>query len=77
MARGAKVVQADDIAIPMDILRASASGGADLVMADVGLDIAGLIPGMPAERISVPVGACGHGEGRHAAVKASKGGAQD
>ena len=77
MARGAKVVQADDIEIAMDILRASASGGADLVMADVALDIAGLISAMTAERISVPVVACGMGNDSHAAVNAIKAGAKE
>ncbi len=77
VSRGAKVTQADDVDIAMNLLRANASGGADLAMVDVALDIGGLISDMTAERISVPVVACGMGDDSSAAVGAIKAGAKE
>jgi len=77
VSRGAKVTQADDVDIAMNLLRANASGGADLAMVDVALDIGGLISNMTDERISVPVVACGMGDDSSAAVGAIKAGAKE
>jgi len=74
MARGAKVSQADDVAAGLDTLRAQ---GADLVMIDVGCDIRTLITSLEAERISVPVVACGIASDASAAVRAIKAGAKE
>jgi DNA-binding NtrC family response regulator len=73
--RGAKVVQADDIATALRILRAGK--GADLVLADVKLDVASLIQNLESERIAVPVIACGVGNDTRAAVAAIKAGAKE
>ncbi len=73
--RGAKVIQADDIATALRILRAGK--GADLVLADVKLDVASLIQHLESERISVPVIACGVGNDTRAAVAAIKAGAKE
>jgi DNA-binding NtrC family response regulator len=73
--RGAKVIQADDIATALRILRAGK--GADLVLADVKLDVASLIQNLESERIAVPVIACGVGNDTRAAVAAIKAGAKE
>ncbi len=73
--RGAKVVQADDIATALRILRSGK--GADLVLADVKLDVARLIQNLESERIAVPVIACGVGNDTRAAVAAIKAGAKE
>ncbi len=73
--RGAKVIQADDIATALRILRAGK--GADLVLADVKLDVASLIQHLESERIAVPVIACGVGNDTRAAVAAIKAGAKE
>ena len=57
MSKGAKVAQANSIDDAMNALRTGQ--GADLVMIDVKLDIAGLIKRLQGERIVVPVVACG------------------
>ena len=75
MQRGAKVVQADSIAGGLDIVRGGP--GADLIMADVALDLAGLIAALTAERIHVPVVACGIETDSRAAVAAIKAGAKE
>ena len=54
-----------------------AGAGADLVLVDVGLDVAGLISNMQAERIAVPVVACGVGNSTRSAVAAIKAGARE
>jgi two-component system, response regulator FlrC len=77
VSRGAKVTQADDVDIAMELLRANVSGGADLAMVDVALDVGGLISDMSAERISVPVVACGMANDSSAAVDAIKAGAKE
>jgi two-component system, response regulator FlrC len=75
MARGARVAQADTIDAALATLRAG--NGADLVMIDVRLDIARLVESLRAERIIVPVVACGVGTDAEAAVRAIKAGAKE
>jgi len=75
MSRGAKVSQVDDVTAALGTLRAG--HGADLVMVDVGLDIAGLVSSLKVERIHVPVVACGIGTDTAAAVRAIKAGAKE
>src|SRR5258708_17114509 len=75
MSGGAKVSQVDDVAGALASLRAG--HGADLLMVDVGLDIAGLVTSLRAERIHVPVVACGIGTDTAAAVRAIKAGAKE
>jgi DNA-binding NtrC family response regulator len=74
MARGAKVRQAEDVPSGLEVLRAQ---GADLVMIDVKRDIKGLIDSLEAERITVPVVACGIASDASAAVRAIKAGAKE
>jgi two-component system, response regulator FlrC len=73
--RGARVAHAPTIDEAMDALRAGR--GADLVMADVRLDIAVLVASLAAERIHVPVIACGVDSDAAAAVRAIKAGAKE
>jgi DNA-binding NtrC family response regulator len=75
LSRGAKVAQVDDIATGMNALRSGQS--ADLIMIDVGLDIGTLVVALKAERIHVPVVACGIGADAAAAVRAIKAGAKE
>jgi DNA-binding NtrC family response regulator len=75
ISRGAKVAQVDDIATGMNALRSGRS--ADLIMVDVNLDIGALILALKAERIHVPVVACGIGADAAAAVRAIKAGAKE
>ena len=73
--RGAKVQQVDTENAALEALRAGK--GADLIMADVSLDIAKLIGDLESERISVPVVACGVGNDTQSAVKAIRAGAKE
>ena len=75
MQRGAKVMQADGITQALDVLRSGQ--GADLVMCDVAFDIEQLIAAMKAERIHLPVVACGIETDSRAAVAAIKAGAKE
>ncbi len=75
MSRGAKVSHADDLRAAMAALRSGQ--GADLLMVDVTLDVGLLIENLLAERISVPVVACGIGTDAEAAVKAIRAGAKE
>ncbi len=75
LARGAKVAQVDDVDLAMAALRNGQ--GADLVMIDVGLDIANLVAALKVERIHLPVIACGIGSDASAAVRAIKAGAKE
>ena len=68
MQRGAKVIQADGITQAMEVMRSGQ--GADLVMCDVAYDIAQLLEAMKAERIHLPVVACGVETDSRAAVAA-------
>ena len=75
MSRGAKVATIGDID---GALRALRDGkGADLVMIDVRLDVSRLVGGLEAERIVVPVVACGIGNDAQAAVRAIRAGAKE
>ena len=51
--------------------------GADLLMIDIRLDVGSMIGSLKAERISIPVVACGIGTDPGAAVKAIRAGAQE
>ncbi len=75
LAQGAKVAQADDVATALTTLRNGQ--GADLAMVDVHLDIAGFVAALKAERICVPVVACGIEADTTAAVRAIKAGARE
>ena len=75
MARGASVAHVPDIDSALTALRSGQ--GADLVMIDVKLNVAELILALKAERISVPVVACGIGNDSNAAVRAIKAGAKE
>ncbi|MBP2227729.1 DNA-binding NtrC family response regulator [Azospirillum agricola] len=75
MKRGAKVSHTDSIEGALTALRAAA--GADLVMIDVKLDIATFIDSLKAERITIPVVACGIGTDAAAAVRAIRAGAKE
>jgi len=73
--RGAKVAHIDSIAGALNALRNGQ--GADLVMCDVVMDIGALIASLKAERIMVPVVACGIGTDAAAAVRAIRSGAKE
>jgi len=73
--RGAEIAQVDSPAAAIAHLRAGR--GADLVFADIGIDIRALVDGLAAERIAVPVVACGTGNDRRAAVAAIHAGARE
>ena len=75
LERGAKIAHVDDIQGAMRALRAGQ--GADLLMVDVNLDIGQLITGLKAERIFVPVVACGIGTETEQAVRAIRAGAKE
>ena len=75
MKRGAKVSHVDTIDAGLDFLRSGR--GADLVLADVKEDLVTLISSLDAERIAVPVVACGIGNDTQAAVRAIKAGAKE
>jgi two-component system response regulator FlrC len=75
MDRGAKVTHAIDIDQAMAELRNGR--GADLVMADVTLDIGRLVRALAAERICTPVVACGVGTDTRRAVDAIRAGAKE
>lgn len=66
-SRGAKVIQASDIASAYQLL--CEGTGADLLLVEVHQDIAGLAALLQAERITVPIVACGiHADARTAAA---------
>lgn len=75
MRRGAEVLQADSIAEALRVVRAG--NAIDLILMDVGLDIAALVAELLAERITLPVVACGIGADTRAAVAAVKAGAKE
>ncbi|MEM1020022.1 MAG: sigma-54-dependent transcriptional regulator [Sphingomonadales bacterium] len=74
MQNGARVTHADGTTQGLNILRLK---GADLIMIEVGLDIAGFLTQIRSEHISTPVIACGIGSDPDAAVEAIKAGAQE
>src|SRR5690606_12411822 len=74
-ANGARVVHAQDCEAALDLLR-SGQGG-DLAMIDVKLDVAAFCSALKAERINLPVVACGIGTAAEAAVRAIRAGAKE
>jgi two-component system response regulator FlrC len=75
MNAGAKVAHVETVAAATQALRAGQ--GADLLMVDYDLDIAGLIAANEAERIRVPVVACGVGADPQKAGAAIRAGAME
>ncbi len=75
MSAGAKVSHVETIAQATHALRAGQ--GADLLMVDYELDIAGLIQANEAERIRVPVVACGVNADASSAAAAIRAGAKE
>ncbi len=74
MHRGASVTHAEGVEQGLAVLRAK---GGDLVMVDVGLDIARLVRALGEERIRTPVIACGIASDARAAVAAIQAGAKE
>lgn len=75
LQRGAKVIHCEDVEQALGALRNGK--GADLVMIDVKQKIATFIESLKAEKIHVPVVACGVGTDARAAVKAIQDGAKE
>src|SRR3989441_5777296 len=75
MEKGASVTHAESVEQALAVLRSGR--GADLLMVDVGLDIRDLVLRLEAERISVPIVACGTGNDARAAVAAIHAGAKE
>lgn len=71
---GAQVFQADTVEAALDCARRD---GGDLAMVDVDLDIAHFISALRAERIALPVIACGIAASAEKAVAAIRAGARD
>ena len=75
IARGAKLEQADTIETGLIRLRADAR--VDLVLCEVSHDVGALVRALAAERIAVPVVACGTRADAPAAVRAIRDGARE
>lgn len=75
MNNGAKVAHVDSVDAAMKALRAGQ--GADLLMADLGNDIAALVAALKTERIHVPIVACGVSATPAAAAAAIRAGAKE
>ena len=75
MSRGAKVAHCENVDRGLNALRSGQ--GADLVMIDVQYDVRSLVDALKAERIHVPVVACGVGTDSASAVRAIKEGAKE
>src|ERR1700726_2735939 len=75
MNKGATVTHADSIDQALAVLRSGR--GADLIMADVALDIRDLVQRLEAEHIHVPIVACGTSNDARAAVAAIHAGAKE
>src|SRR5262250_142630 len=75
MERGATVTHAESADQALKVLRAGR--GADLLMVDVAVDIRSLFDSLEAERIHVPIVACGTGTDARAAVAAIHAGAKE
>jgi two-component system, response regulator FlrC len=75
MDKGASVTHADSNEQALAVLRSGR--GADLLMVDVTLDIRDLVTRLDAERIHVPIVACGVSNDARAAVKAIHAGAKE
>src|SRR2546430_4427106 len=75
MQKGASVTHAESVEQALAVLRSGR--GADLLMVDVALDIRDLVLRLEAERIAVPVVACGVSNDARAAVAAIHAGAKE
>ena len=75
MARGAKLDQADDAETALARLRADAR--VDLVLCELAHDVGAVVRALAAERIAVPVVACGSNADPDAAVRAIRAGARE
>jgi two-component system response regulator FlrC len=75
MDKGAAVTHAESAEQVLKVLRAGR--GADLLMVDVAIDIRSLVESLEAERIHVPIVACGTGTDARAAVAAIHAGAKE
>jgi two-component system, response regulator FlrC len=75
MDKGATVTHADSVGQALAVLRSGR--GADLIMADVALDIRDLVQRLEAEHIHVPIVACGTSNDARAAVAAIHAGAKE
>ena len=75
LQKGGSVTLAETVDQALEMLRGGVN--ADLIMADVKLDIYTLIERLDAERIRIPVVACGVAADARAAVKAIKAGAKE
>ena len=75
MLRGAKLDQADTLDSAMQRLRSDAK--IDLVLCDLVHDVGAVVRALAAERIAVPVVACGTGDDPDAAVQAIRDGARE
>jgi two-component system response regulator FlrC len=73
--RGAQLEQADDAAAGLVRLRADAR--VDLVLCDLAHDVGAVVRAIAAERMAVPVVACGTGNDPDAAVRAIREGARE
>ncbi|HET6184160.1 MAG TPA: sigma-54 dependent transcriptional regulator [Acetobacteraceae bacterium] len=75
IAQGAKLDQADDTEAALARLRADAR--TDLVLCDVRHDVGAVVRALAAERMAVPVVACGTGDDAEVAVRAIRAGARE
>ncbi len=75
IARGAKLEQADDMDAALAWLRTDAR--VDLVLCDIVHDVARVVLALAAERMAVPVVACGTGDDPEAAARAIRHGARE
>ncbi len=75
MRRGAKLDQADNADSALARLRADAHF--DLVLCDLNHDVGAVVAALAAERIAIPVVACGTGDDPDAAVRAIQAGARE
>jgi DNA-binding NtrC family response regulator len=75
MDKGANVTHADDNEQALAVLRSGR--GADLMFVDVAIDIRDLVTRLEAERIHVPIVACGVSNDARAAVRAIHAGAKE
>jgi len=74
-ARGARIAQADNVTAALAHLRGNAD--LDLILCDIGHSISHLVQSLAAERISVPVVACGVTEDADLAAGAIRDGARE
>ena len=75
IARGAKLDQADDVDTALSRLRMDARF--DLVLCDLVHDVGAVVRALAAERMAVPVVACGTGDDAEAAARAIREGARE